>query len=58
MKKNYMKPETTVLDIVANRCILQTSSISIVDEEYNDEFDVKEEDLTDENLYRILIGWN
>lgn len=45
MKKNYMKPETTVLDIVANRCILQTSSISIVDEEYNDEFDVKEEDL-------------
>lgn len=53
-----MKPETTVLDIVANRCILQTSSISIVDEEYNDEFDVKEEDLTDENLYRILIGWD
>lgn len=56
MKKYYIKPETTLLDIMPNTSILEISEIPIVDDENHGSFDAKGLSYPQENDFDDILS--
>ena len=52
--KKYIKPQTTVLTVAFGQLMLTGS---IIDGETDTQLTKEETDLTEEDLYKIFLGW-
>ncbi len=58
MKALYVAPEISTVEMELTDGMLTMSVINVTDEENKGPYDVKEENLTDEELYRIFLNWD
>ncbi len=56
--KRYICPQMTTAEIKADSAMLSLSSIDVTQEENNSGYDVKESDCSEEDLYKIFLGWD
>ena len=56
--KEYVCPQTVAVELKAEAAILNLSSITVSQDENNGGYDAKDFDMSEEDLYEILLGWD